>query len=91
MKTDTEIKIEGTKALIKAMGTVEAERYIALIARERFDYTVWRLSILPEGRKEVLKKLVRQQCNIEKIGRQMSDKAIRLDDYFQYTPPEVSK
>jgi len=42
MRTDTEIKLDGTKALIKAMGTVEAERYIALIARERFDYTTWR-------------------------------------------------
>lgn len=60
MKTDTEIKIEGTKALIKAMGTVEAERYIALIARERFDYTVWRLSILPEGSIEEISKVAMQ-------------------------------
>lgn len=60
MKTDTEIKIEGTKALIKAMGTVEAERYIALIARERFDYTVWRLSILPEGSIEEISKAAMQ-------------------------------
>lgn len=49
MKTDTEIKVEGTKALIKAMGTVEAERYIALMAREKFDYTKWRKTMLPEG------------------------------------------
>jgi hypothetical protein len=49
MKTDTEIKVEGTKALIKAMGAIEAERYIALIAREKFDYTKWRKTMLPEG------------------------------------------
>lgn len=49
MKTDTEIKVEGTRALIKAMGTVEAERYIALMAREKFDYTKWRRTMLPEG------------------------------------------
>jgi hypothetical protein len=49
MKTDTEIKVEGTNALIKAMGTVEAERYIALMAREKFDYTKWRRTMLPEG------------------------------------------
>jgi len=49
MKTDTEIRVEGTRALIKAMGTVEAERYIALMAREKFDYTKWRKTVLPEG------------------------------------------
>jgi hypothetical protein len=31
------------------MGTVEAERYIALMAREKFDYTKWRKTMLPEG------------------------------------------
>lgn len=49
MKTDTEIRIQGTKALIKAMGAVEAERYITLMAREKFDYTKWRKTMLPEG------------------------------------------
>ena len=49
MKTDEEIKIEGTKALIHAMGPVEAERYIALMAQGKFDYTAWRRKILPEG------------------------------------------
>lgn len=28
--------------LIKTLGPVEAERFIALINRERFDYTEWR-------------------------------------------------
>lgn len=41
MKTDIEIKIEGTNALINALGELEAERYIALIKREPFDYTHW--------------------------------------------------
>ncbi len=49
MKTDTEIKVEGTKAFIKAMGAIEAERYIALMARGKFDYTKWRKTMLPEG------------------------------------------
>jgi hypothetical protein len=41
MKTDTEIKIEGTNALIDALGEIQAERYITLITREKFDYTKW--------------------------------------------------
>lgn len=42
MKTDTEIRFDGIRALMQAMGAVEAERFIALINRERFDYTEWR-------------------------------------------------
>ncbi len=41
MKTDTDIRFEGIRALIEVLGTVEAERFIALINRERFDYTEW--------------------------------------------------
>ncbi|MEI7787497.1 MAG: hypothetical protein WCI23_02540 [Chlorobiaceae bacterium] len=42
MKTDTDIRFEGIRALIEVLGTVEAERFIALINRDRFDYTEWR-------------------------------------------------
>ncbi|NMW17564.1 MAG: hypothetical protein HKK66_00770 [Chlorobiaceae bacterium] len=42
MKTDTDIRFEGILALIEVLGTVEAERFIALINRDRFDYTEWR-------------------------------------------------
>jgi hypothetical protein len=48
MKTDTEIKIDGTKALIDALGELEAERYIALITREPFDYTKWQKDMWSE-------------------------------------------
>lgn len=44
MKTDTDIRSEGFRALMDVLGTVEAERFIALINRERFDYTEWRKS-----------------------------------------------
>ena len=42
MITDTEIKIKGVQILAKYLGDVEAERFIALIQREPFDYTKWR-------------------------------------------------
>lgn len=42
MITDTEIKITGFHVLAKHLGDVEAERFIALIQREPFDYTKWR-------------------------------------------------
>ena len=41
MITDTEIKIKGIHILAQYLGDVEAERFIALIQREPFDYTKW--------------------------------------------------
>lgn len=42
MITDTEIRVKGVEALIATLGLVEAERFIALMNREPFDYTKWR-------------------------------------------------
>jgi lipase chaperone LimK len=42
MITDTEIRLKGLKILAKYLGDVEAERFVALIQREPFDYTKWR-------------------------------------------------
>lgn len=42
MITDTEIKAKGMHILAQYLGDVEAERFIALIQREPFDYTKWR-------------------------------------------------
>ena len=42
MITDTEIKLKGLQVLTELLGEVEAERFIALIQREPFDYTKWR-------------------------------------------------
>lgn len=40
--TDTEIRLKGVQVLAEYLGDVEAERFIALIQREPFDYTKWR-------------------------------------------------
>jgi len=40
--SDTEIKQKGIHILSQYLGDVEAERFFALIQRERFDYTKWR-------------------------------------------------
>jgi hypothetical protein len=42
MMTDTEIRLKGIQVLIDQLGDVEAERFVALIQRELFDYTKWR-------------------------------------------------
>jgi hypothetical protein len=40
--TDTELRLQGMIALARALGSVEAERFVAIIQREPFDYTRWR-------------------------------------------------
>ena len=42
MMTDTEIRLKGLQVLTEHIGDIEAERFIALIQREPFDYTKWR-------------------------------------------------
>jgi len=48
MLTDTEIKTTGFRALIAALGDVQAEKFIAIIQREPFDYTQWHRSLWPD-------------------------------------------
>lgn len=55
--TDTEIKLKGIKTLIKALGIVEAGRFIALMSTEPFDYTVWQRNLwADESTKEISNK-----------------------------------
>lgn len=42
MMTDTELRLKGIQVLTNQLGDVEAERFVALIQREPFDYTKWR-------------------------------------------------
>ncbi|MGA1603033.1 MAG: hypothetical protein ACO4CG_12190 [Prochlorothrix sp.] len=54
MMTDTEIRSRGLRILAQTLGDVEAERFIALIQREPFDYTQWRQSLPEEPSLEAL-------------------------------------
>ncbi len=47
MRSDTVIKHEGYAAIFNNLDIVEAERFIALLRREKFDYTDWRKESLP--------------------------------------------
>jgi len=40
--TESELKLAGVRALIAALGPVDAERFIAAMHREPFDDTRWR-------------------------------------------------
>ena len=49
MLTDAEIKTAAFRALVEALGDVQAERFpFALIRREPFEYTQWHRTLWPE-------------------------------------------
>ncbi|MBN1138865.1 MAG: hypothetical protein JXM73_19930 [Anaerolineae bacterium] len=45
MITDTEIRAKGIEILIKALGELNAERFITLLLREPFDYIQWQRNL----------------------------------------------
>ena len=45
--TDTLLKSTAMDILVKSLGIVETERFIALMLKEPFDYTAWRQTNLP--------------------------------------------
>jgi len=48
MKTEAEIRLAGMRSLIGALGLVEAERFLAAVSRDKFNYTEWRRTGLPD-------------------------------------------
>jgi len=67
MRTDTEIKLLAFEILNHNLGLVETERFIALIQREKFDYTKWRENLF-EGLsgEEISKKAMELQNTLKK-------------------------
>ncbi|MFL6197264.1 MAG: hypothetical protein ACJ75H_23960 [Thermoanaerobaculia bacterium] len=61
MITDEELKVQGLRALIAALGDVQAERFVSLLTRAPFDYTKWRATLWPDAGVE---ELSRQAMNL---------------------------
>ena len=45
ISSDTVLRTEAMRILIKYLGTVETERFIASIKGDRFDYTEWQQNL----------------------------------------------
>jgi len=67
MRTDSEIKVLGLEILNHHLGLVETEKFVALIQREKFDYTKWRENLFDglTGR-EISKKAMQFQNELKK-------------------------
>jgi hypothetical protein len=60
MSTDAELRISGLRALVEALGPVDAERFITLMLREPFDYTRWRQQLWSDKTVEELSEAAMQ-------------------------------
>ena len=49
MRTDSVVRTDGMKALREKLGIIDTERFIMLLLREPFDYTIWRTSLNDEN------------------------------------------
>lgn len=60
MITDEELKVQGVRALMAALGDVRAERFVSLLTRAPFDYTKWQASLWPDvGVEELSREAMR--------------------------------
>ena len=69
-----EIMSKGMKCLTDHMGVVEAERFISVIIRERFDYTKWQREYFDAKKPE---EISREAAEFEK-SHPYTGEAIRL-------------
>ena len=69
MRTDTEIRVQGLRTLVDALGIVEAEKFISLILREPFDYTKWQQNLWPDRNvAEISKAAMESRRMLDKRG-----------------------
>ena len=74
MKTDTEVRLDGLRALVDALGTVEAERFITLMLREPFDYTIWQRHLWTDKSVDEISKAA-MELRISSRKKQMESKS----------------
>lgn len=60
MKTDAEIIHSGFESIFSTLGMVDAERFIMLIKRDKFDYTKWQKQLWPDESVESLSALAQR-------------------------------
>ncbi len=56
MRTDSEIISSGFESIFSSLGMVDAERFIMLIKRDKFDYTEWQRGLWAGESVEALSK-----------------------------------
>lgn len=80
--TDTEIKSKGIEILTDGLGLVEAERFVSLIAGERFDYTEWQRTLFEDMSVQELNAAAMASWNRKNLGEPLSIRKKYRDRYI---------
>ena len=67
MKTDSEIINTGFESIFSTLGMVNAERFIMLLKRDKFDYTEWQKNLWTEESVESLSNKAQRAWEQNKI------------------------
>ena len=57
MRTDTVLRVEAMNTLIRNLGEVDAERFVAIVKGDSFDYTKWRSNLWKDKSIEDIHKM----------------------------------
>lgn len=71
MRTESEIRMLGMRALIGSLGLIEAERFLIAVNQDKFNYTEWRRHGLPDMSIEQLADAADQYAN--ELGKGLND------------------
>ena len=63
MMNDTVLKISAMRLLIENFGAVDAERFVSLINKEPFDYTVWHRDLFKGMSVKEISRAAKEYCN----------------------------
>jgi len=69
MTSDTQLRVEGLSILAERLGVLEAERFVALIQREKFDYTEWQQTLWKGKSVEELGQEAMAWRNSRRLGK----------------------
>nr|VFJ91526.1 MAG: hypothetical protein BECKH772B_GA0070898_1001829 [Candidatus Kentron sp. H]VFJ99959.1 MAG: hypothetical protein BECKH772A_GA0070896_1017710 [Candidatus Kentron sp. H] len=81
MRADVEIEISALEILNRHLGMVETERFIALVQRERFDYTAWRQNLFAGVNGEEISRRAmefRKESEHQSVGGRMNMNAYEI-------------
>lgn len=74
MESMTEIMNKGMKCLTQHLGSIEAEQFISIIIREKFDYTKWQREYFDAKTPEAISN----EASLFEKSHPFTGKAIRL-------------
>ena len=68
MMTDTVLKDYGMKYLTEKLGLVDAERFIALVIKDPFNYTIWHRSLFQDMSVREISNAAKKYCDEVNTG-----------------------